>query len=254
MLSRESSGGNEEYIRRFSTYRIIEHFVLIALFVVLATTGLSQKFHPLGISQSLIISLGGIYNMRLLHHITGVLFTVLAVQHILVNFAGAIFRQWEPSMLITYKDAHDALHNVRYYLGLVDQPAMCGRYTYKEKFFYWLIFLGGIQMIMTGFVLWFPVAVTKYLPGQVIPASKVVHTNEAMLMFLLMAMWHIYDSVFSPDVFPLNKGIFTGYIKKRQMLQEHPLELAHLTEEGDGESEEPPVKTRSLTSREVLKG
>lgn len=136
-------------------------------------------------------------------------------------------------MLITLKDAHDALHNVRYYLGMADRPAMCGRYSYKEKFIYWLTLLGGIQMIITGSILWFPVVATKYLPGQFIPASKAVHTNEAMLIFILIAIWHIYDSMFSPDVFPLDRSIFTGYIQKRRMEREHPLEPAQLMEEDE---------------------
>jgi hypothetical protein len=35
-----------------------------------------------------------------------------------------------------------------------------------------------------------------------------------MLIFLLIGIWHIYDSMFSPEVFPLNKSIFTGYVEK----------------------------------------
>ncbi len=121
------------------------------------------------------------------------------------------------------KDVQDSLHNIRYYLGLVSRPAACGRYSYKEKFIYWLILLGGVQQIVTGFILWFPVATTKYFPGQFIPASKAVHTNQAMLIFLLMAIWHIYDSMFSPDVFPLNKSIFTGYADKSSLEQDDHL-------------------------------
>ncbi|MBI4685458.1 MAG: cytochrome C [Nitrospirae bacterium] len=234
MVSRESSG-DKEYIRRFSFCRVVEHLALIVLFVILAVTGLSQKFHFLGVSQSLIIAMGGIDDVRFLHHVVGILFMVLTAQHIFVNLVGIVFQQWEPSMLITFKDAHDALYNVRYYLGLVGQPAMCGRYNYKEKFIYWLILLGGIQQIITGFILWFPVAATKYLPGQFIPISKAIHTNEAMLIFLIIAVWHIYDSMFSPEVFPLNTSIFTGYIEKKRMQQEHPLELAQLIEAGEEE-------------------
>ncbi len=219
-MAYSESSGNKEYIRRFSVYRIVEHLVLIAVFVVLALTGLSQKFYSLGISQSIIIALGGIDSARFLHHFTGVLFTALAAQHILVNFAGTVFLQRDPSMLITFKDVQDALHNVRYYLGLVNEPAICGKYNYKEKFIYWLVLLGGAQQIITGFILWFPVAATKYFPGQIIPASKAVHTNEAMLIFLLIAVWHIYDSMFSPEVFPLDKSIFTGYGEKRGLEQD----------------------------------
>jgi formate dehydrogenase subunit gamma len=215
-MMKRSLPQHEEYVKRFSGYRIVEHLALIALFVILAVTGLSQKFYSLGISQSLIIALGGVDSVRLLHHVAGLMFSLLAAQHILVNFTGIVFFQRDPSMLITLKDVYDALHDVRYYLGLADQPASCGRYTYKEKFIYWLVLLGGIQMMITGFILWFPVYATKYLPGQFIPASKAVHTNEAMLIFVLMAVWHIYDSMLDPDIFPLDRSIFTGYGRRRR--------------------------------------
>ncbi len=211
-MFRETSK-NAEKIRRFGVYRIIEHLALMALFLVLAATGLSQKFYTLEISQAVISALGGIDSTRSLHHISAVLFTVFTVQHILVNFIGILFEQWDTSMLVTLKDAQDAIHNVRYYLGMADRPANVERYSYKEKFIYWLILLGGIQQIVTGFILWFPVATTKYLPGQFIPAAKAVHTNDAMIIFLLIGIWHIYDSMFSPEVFPLNKSIFTGYVE-----------------------------------------
>jgi len=231
--------GNEEYVRRFNLYRIIEHILLIMLFVVLATTGLVQKFHDLSLSRSIIIGLGGIDSVRHIHHIAGGFFVVLTVQHILVVFTGIIFCKWPPSMLVTYKDVLDALHNVRYYMGLLDSPAMCGRYTYKEKFVYWLILLVGIQMIFTGLFLWFPVGMTKYISGQIIPVSKIIHANDAMLIFLLIAVWHIYDNVLNPEVFPLNKSIFTGYIKKRRMEEGYPLELKELTGAGNEEAPEP---------------
>src|SRR5450759_2666291 len=99
MISPEMSD-NRENIRRFSIYRIIEHLVLIVLFVVLAATGLSQKFYTLGISQSIILALGGIDSTRVLHHLSAVLFAVLTFQHIVVNCIGIIFEQWDTSMLI----------------------------------------------------------------------------------------------------------------------------------------------------------
>ena len=143
MEYRDQSNADEQ-IRRFGIYRIIEHLALIALFVVLSVTGLPQKFYYIGISQSVIVILGGVDNLRLLHHLAGVLFAVLAIQHIIANFVGVAFLRWEPAMLVTLKDAQDAFQNVRYYLGLDDRPAQCGRYTYKEKCIYWLVVIGGI--------------------------------------------------------------------------------------------------------------
>ena len=94
-------------------------------------------------------------------------------------------------------------------------------------------------MIFTGLFLWFPVDMTKYISGQIIPVSKIIHTNNAMLIFILIAVWHIFDNVLNPEVFPLNKSIFTGYLKKSRMELEHPLELKELMEAGDEDGTEP---------------
>lgn len=205
---------NEQTIK-FSVYRIAEHFALIGCFLALTLTGLPQKFYSIGISQFIIYSLGGIDSVRHIHHIAAVLFMGLTAQHIVVAFIGVIFLRWEPSMLITVRDIHDAVMNVKYCMGISDRPAVCGKYNYKEKFVYWFILLGAVQMIVTGLILWFPVIATKYLPGQFIPVSKVIHTNDAMLIFLLIAFWHICDSTFNPEAFPLDGSIFTGVKKSK---------------------------------------
>lgn len=222
------SRGKEEKIRRFATGRIVEHWVLILTFVVLVTTGLSQKFHYLEVSRWLIIKLGGIDSVRLIHRYAGVAFAGLAAVHIATAFVGIWLLRWQPSMLVTKKDFRDAVHNIKYYIGLEDAPAACDRYDYKEKFAYWLVLTGGIIMTLTGLTLWFPATVVRYLPGEAIPVAKALHSNEALLIFLLIVIWHKYDSLFSPDVFPLDTSIFTGYISRERMLRQHPLELARL--------------------------
>jgi len=85
-------------------------------------------------------------------------------------------------------------------------------------------------MILTGAILWFPAVVTKFMPGEIIPAAKVLHTNEALVVFLIIAIWHIYNAIFSPEVFPLDTSMFTGYISKERMLREHPDELTQMEE------------------------
>lgn len=220
--------GNMEKIRRFSIGRIVEHWVLIVTFTALAVTGLSQKFHYLDISRWLIIQLGGIDSVRLIHRYAGIAFSVLAIEHIAIAVVGVSLLRWQPTMLVTKNDFRDAVHNIKYYIGIEKTPAACGRYDYKEKFNYWLVLTGGVIMILTGFALWFPIDVVKYLPGETIPLAKALHSNEALLIFLLVIVWHIYDSIFSPDVFPIDTSIFTGYITREKMLKLHPLELATL--------------------------
>ena len=48
-------------------------------------------------------------------------------------------------------------------------------------------------MIVTGFMLWNPVATARFLPGQWIPAAQVVHGGEALLAILAVLVWHFYS-------------------------------------------------------------
>jgi cytochrome b subunit of formate dehydrogenase len=131
-------------------------------------------------------------------------------------------------MLITKDDLRNAVHNIRYYLGMEIYPAKGGRYSYTQKFEYWGILTGALLMIATGAVLWKPMFITRFMTGQIIPAAKVLHSNEALVVFLIIAGWHIYNAIFSPEVFPLNGSIFTGHISRDRMIHEHILELARI--------------------------
>lgn len=83
-------------------------------------------------------------------------------------------------------------------------------------------------MIATGAILWKPLFITRFMTGQIIPAAKVLHSNEALVVFLIIAGWHIYNAIFSPEVFPLNGSIFTGHISRERMIHEHILELSRI--------------------------
>ncbi len=232
----------DERLRRFPPARIAEHWAHVLTFGVLVCTGLAQKFYSLNISQFIIIHLGGIDSVRLIHRFAGIVFSLGVISHLAIAAIGIIYRKWQPSMVITKKDFTDVVHNIRYYLGLENNPTRGGRYTYKQKFEYWGILTGVLLMMLTGVILWFPAVVTKFLPGEVIPAAKVLHTNEALVVFLIISIWHIYNAIFSPDVFPLDTSIFTGYISKERMLCEHPEEL---------EEREPPEKETDKESMET---
>jgi formate dehydrogenase subunit gamma len=220
----------EDRVKRFPPARIVEHWLHVLIFCVLVCTGLSQKFYTLDISQWFILSLGGIDSVRIIHRIAGVLASLSVMTHVTIAAIGVVYLKWQPSMVIAKKDFTDVVHNIRYYLGMENSPARGGRYTYKQKFEYWGILTGMLLMMLTGVILWFPVTMTAFLPGEIIPAAKVLHTNEAFVVFLIIAIWHIYNAIFSPDVFPMDTSIFTGYLSKERMLREHPDELSEMEE------------------------
>jgi len=216
------------HIKRFGVFRISEHWANALIFMILVVTGLSQRFHEYALSQWTVAHLGGVDMVRLIHRYSGIVFAALTIAHIIMGSLGVLLKKWHPSMVINLNDFTDAIDNMKYYFGIASHPARCGRYDYKQKFEYWGVVVGGLLMIATGLTLWFPVTVASLLPGEIIPAAKALHTNEALLAFLVIITWHIYNSIFSPEVFPLDRAIFSGYISRERMVHEHPRELAEI--------------------------
>ncbi len=215
-------------IRRFSSYRIIDHWLQALVFIILVITGLSQKFNTFDISQWTVLHLGGIDRVRLLHRIAGLVLILLFVQHVFVAAIGIIKLKWQATMLIQMKDFQDAVANLKYYFGMKSHPAPCDRYDYKQKFDYWGVLVSNIIMIFSGLILWFPITTTRFFWGELIPAANLIHTDQALIMILFVVIWHIYNAIFSPDVFPFDTSIITGYISRERMAHNHPVELARI--------------------------
>jgi hypothetical protein len=128
------------------------------------------------------------------------------------------------SMLPGLQDAKDGLQAFAYNLGLLKQRPQMGRYTFEEKMEYWSLVWGTIVMAITGFMMWNPIATTKFLPGEFIPAAKYAHGGEAILAVLAIIVWHMYQ-VHGKR---FNKSMFTGKLDEHEMIAEHPLELADI--------------------------
>jgi len=214
--------------RRFSVSRIVEHWVFMLTFIVLVITGLSQKYYTLDVSTLLIFRLGGIDYVRLAHHYAGIAFLSITALHVINAILCIGSKKWDSSMAINRNDFSNVIHNIKYYLDMEKYPALCDRYNYRQKFAYWGVLISAFVMITTGLVLWFPTFFARFFPGEVIPAAQVIHTNHGLLIFLIVALWHIYNCIFSPEVFPVDKSMFSGYLSRERMIREHPAELARI--------------------------
>ena len=209
---------------RFNLRQRVEHWTVMILFTVLCVTGLPQRFFESAWAQWIVVALGGIDTVRFVHRLSGVLFSVLLVTHAATIVTLLLRGRATPTLMPTRKDFTDAIRQLRYYLGLAEHEAEFGRFDYRQKFEYWGMFLGGIGMVVTGFALYFPMAVTRWLPGELIPMSKVIHSNEGLMAFLIIILWHIYNAHLAPEVFPFDASIFTGKISLERMRRDHPLE------------------------------
>jgi cytochrome b subunit of formate dehydrogenase len=213
-----------EYVVRFSFWARVQHAAVILLFGLLLLTGMPQKWPYLEASRWVIEQLGGLVAVRWLHRASGIAFAVLFVAHLAIAIVSVVTRRSQPSMLLSRQDFHDAVDNLRYYAGYAETPPRFGRFDYRQKFEYWGLIFGAAIMASTGFILYFPIAVSRLLPAELIPAAKVMHSAEALLAFLIVLVWHMAGAHLTPESFPMDTSIFTGRIRKEKLRREHPLE------------------------------
>ncbi len=217
-----------EQIVRFSRKRRFEHLTVMGLFVLLCLTGFPQKFYTHHWAEVLVHGLGGIDWTRRIHHLAGYGLVLMTIVHFGTGLAGMLSRQMPFSMMPTRKDFEDVVRQLRHYLGAAPRAPLYDRYTYKEKFEYWGLVMGNVVMVVTGSLLLFPTKVTLFLPGVLVPAAKMAHSNEGLMAFLVITIWHIFNVHLNPDAFPFDPAIFTGKITRERYEHEHPLELARL--------------------------
>jgi len=227
-MSEQHATAATPFFVRFSPKQRVEHFVTMLDFVGLVATGLPQKFYTAGWAQWLIGALGGIDRVRWMHRFFGIVLLVSVLLHGAGAVSAVLSRRVGFSMAVNKRDFFDVVQTLRYYLGLADHPAPFDRYDYKQKWEYWSLMIGNVIMILSGLTLMYPAVATKLAPGELIPAAKVAHSNEGLMAFLVITIWHIFNAHLHPDVFPFDASIFTGKISRERMEHEHPLELARL--------------------------
>jgi len=210
-----------KFFVRFSILQRIQHLLVIVTFGVLVVTGLPQKFHDSAWAVELVRLLGGIDALRVAHRVAGYTFTGVAVIHLVTVITPIVLRRARMTMLPKRKDFQDAIGSLKYYLGLASEYPKAGRFDYGQKFEYWGMLLGGIVMVVSGFLLIFPAISARYLPGQLIAAARVAHSYEAMMALLTIVIWHMYG-------FRFDTSIFTGKISRERLAHHHPLEYERL--------------------------
>jgi cytochrome b subunit of formate dehydrogenase len=218
----------DEYIVRFSDWARVQHAAVILLFGLLLVTGLPQKWPYYDVSRWLIDQMGGLFVARWLHRASGIAFSGLLVAHLAVVVTGISRGRMKPDMLLGRRDFSDAINNLRYYAGYLDTPPKFGRYDYRQKFEYWGLVFGGFIMVATGFILYFPILVSRVLPAELIPAAKMMHSYEALFATLIIIVWHLTGAHLAPESFPMDTSIFTGRIRKDKLRHEHALEYEDL--------------------------
>ncbi|MFC1988357.1 formate dehydrogenase subunit gamma [Chloroflexota bacterium] len=235
----------EETITRFDKHQIIQHIGLMVSFTLLVVTGVPLKFANLIASQWWVNLWGGIEVTRSVHYFAAWMMCAVGLYHLLYIAYSTLFlkRPFSVKMLPRPLDSVQFFQELAYFAGLRKERPKFDRFSWREKVEYWAIFWGISVMAGSGFVLMFPVAATRLMPGWIVPTGLVVHSYEAMMALAWIVLVHIFFSHFAPGVFPIDVSIFTGKVSKERYRKEHPLEYEELMgfsyEEEQAEQEGP---------------
>ena len=103
---------------RFPLVRRIEHLVMLLSFSTLGLTGLPQKFSNAGVSIAFIQLIGGIENLRTIHHAAAIVLMFGTAWHILVMGYHVFVLRSRMSMLPSLQDVKDGWQALLYNIGL----------------------------------------------------------------------------------------------------------------------------------------
>jgi cytochrome b subunit of formate dehydrogenase len=164
----------------------------------------------------------------LTHRIAGVVMVLSGVWHIWYLAFTAPGRKLFKDLLPQWRDVTDPWAVLKYNLGLAATKPAFGRFCYIEKAEYWAMAWGTILMALTGAILWFDNTSMGYITKLGFDVARIVHFYEAILATLAIIVWHFYFVIFNPEVYPMNLAWLTGRMSEKEMLEEHPLQLAEI--------------------------
>lgn len=235
----------KKQIQRMTYGEVWQHTFLMITFVVLAVTGFSLRFSGAFWVQWLFGWEGGFPLRGIIHRVAAVLFILTVFWHILFLTTRRGYR-FLSDIFPVPKDITLFKETMLYNIGRRRERPRFGRFSYVEKAEYWALVWGSLVMIASGFFLWFDNIAVHWFPKGSLDVMLVVHYYEAWLAVLSIAIWHLYSTVFSPEVYPMNPSWFTGKMPLEWYRHEHPddpalraLEAQDKPPEGD----EPPANT-----------
>jgi cytochrome b subunit of formate dehydrogenase len=210
------------FVRMTRTERI-QHVLLAVSFFVLVYTGFALKF-PESWPFAWFARLEHGYRWRsLIHRGAALVMIAVAAFHV-----GWLFsrrgRGLIAAMVPQLQDARDLLAGMLHLLGLRAAPPRFDRFGYIEKLEYWALIWGTVVMSLTGLALWFENQSLQWVQKWVLDLATLVHYYEAWLAFLAIVVWHLYQNIVNPDVYPMNWTWASGRIPESQLRHEHPLE------------------------------
>ena len=214
---------------RMTLHERLQHGVLVVSFVLLVVTGFMLRYPEAWWVVGIRRLSDSAFELRsLAHRVAGVAMVLSGVWHLWYLAFTANGRKLFKDLLPQWRDVTDPWHVLKYNLGLSATKPAFDRFCYIEKAEYWAMAWGTILMALTGAILWFDNTSMGYITKLGFDIARVIHFYEAVLATLAIIVWHFYFVIFNPEVYPMNLAWLTGRMSEKEMLEEHPLQLAEL--------------------------
>ena len=246
-------------LMRLSVHQRFQHWSLVLFFLLLVLTGMPMKFATVPWMGDLAAVFGGISGARFIHRACGVLMLLSFVYHL--GYLGwmargelARRRAAEPDrnpvilafwmvltawMIPTIDDIKQFGQLYAHLLGFRKERPHQGRFHFSQKFEYLAVFWGIAMIGSSGIVLWTMSWMSQYLGGRAVNFALIVHSDEAFLALIYIAVVHFFAVIFSPSVFPLHTGSLTGAVPAEELAENHAGHLLDVADELGIEAPEP---------------
>jgi cytochrome b subunit of formate dehydrogenase len=223
-------------MKRMTVNQRWQHLVLLTSFIVLVITGFALKFPESWFADLLHMSE---HVRSIVHRIAGVALIAAGIYHMFYLVAAREGRRLLRDIAPRPKDLKDVIGTMLYYMGMSQTKPEYGRFTYGEKAEYWALVWGTALMGLTGIMLWAKVWVGDIFARWWVDVATSIHYYEAILATLAILVWHFYQVIFDPDVYPMNAAWWDGKMPLDHYKHEHALDTETLAEiEGAKPAEE----------------
>lgn len=208
-------------VLRMSPQQRWQHLILLTSFIVLVMTGFALKYPTSWFAEMLHL---GEHARSIIHRIAGVALIGAGIYHLFYIALLREGRQLICALAPVKKDAFDIGSNLRFHLGLSAVKPQYARFSYAEKAEYWALVWGTALMAVTGIMIWANVWVGNLLARWWVDAATAIHFYEAILATLAILVWHLYQVIFDPDIYPMNWAWWDGRMSEKLYEEEHPLD------------------------------
>ncbi len=207
---------------RMSRNERIQHLILLVSFIGLAYTGFCHTYPEAFWAQAVFHGAAGAAQRAFLHRLFAVIFLTLGAYHLYWLTATPEGRRELKALSPRWRDFLDFLQLQRYNLLHRGGPPKFDRFNYIEKAEYWALMWGSGIMIVTGGVAWWRELSLRFLSKWFIDLCLLIHFMEAVLACLAILVWHLYWTIFDPEVYPMSWAWITGKTRLEHQKRHDP--------------------------------